>query len=879
MPRIIVNNPRNVIDAHLKTNYFKLKNTGGPKGDKGDTGDTGPMGPTGPTGPQGPTGEAATVTVGSTTTLNPGQSATVTNSGTSGAAVLNFGIPKGEKGDTGATGATGATGPQGPTGATGATGPQGPVGSVKSTVVSELPESGNSDTFYLVDREATTGTASGTFITFDNPEPNGEISDYELLGNTDQTTLPSDYQAVEYIEANATQYIDTGVQLDSNGFTIETGITPTADASYEQPFLSIWTSGYGYWNWFKTGQNLDCYTSGHHVINGGATTGTYYDLKLSRVGNTWSQSSNSDSDSWSFSPSSVNNTSIKLFNRGDLNGKANARIYYLRIEVAGELVRNYVPCYRKSDSAIGLYDLVKGTFSASAGTGNFTKGTDTSSPSPSCPQDIKVVTGENVVKIVRKNLFNTDQAVTRFENFAGAVVNNWGTYADGIVTNTKSNGAYGFVGFAGSKPSLQEGQTYTLSATVRLSGSNTGTGVRIGTGYNSSLAVNISSKDTWLPVSRTFTATAQEASDSRITIQAWNTGNIIEIKDIQLELGSTATAYEPYQGQEFEVNLGKNLLNPTATLQGVWNNASNGTTCTFFMPIYNGETYTISNQDTATWRFSAGLTTSPTNNPAGTGSQISAWQTGASYTITAQSNGYLWVQLRKNANTAITPSDIPSDVFMIERGTQATTYAPYFTPIELAKIGNYQDRIYKEDSKWYIEKQVGKVVLDGTETGWGTYAYGTNSYQVVITGLAQTPNDTALAIADRFYGIAYNDRSTTTGECLLYSDGGVAERLVVRNTTWTSLADFKTWLGAHNTTVYYALATPTTTEITNEALIAQLEELLNAELHTGQNNISVTSDADPAGTLDITYAFFDKTNRHKVYIWSDSDNTWQIIVP
>ena len=167
MPRIIVNNPRNVIDAHLKTNYFKLKNTGGPKGDKGDTGDTGPMGPTGPTGPQGPTGEAATVTVGSTTTLNPGQSATVTNSGTSGAAVLNFGRPKGEKGDTGATGATGATGPQGPTGATGATGPQGPVGSVKSTVVSELPESGNSDTFYLVDREATTGTASGTFITIE----------------------------------------------------------------------------------------------------------------------------------------------------------------------------------------------------------------------------------------------------------------------------------------------------------------------------------------------------------------------------------------------------------------------------------------------------------------------------------------------------------------------------------------------------------------------------------------------------------------------------------------------------------------------------------------------------------------------------------------
>jgi hypothetical protein len=51
-----------------------------------------------------PTGAAATVSVGTTTTLSPGSSATVVNAGTSSAAVFNFGIP------TGATGATGASG-------------------------------------------------------------------------------------------------------------------------------------------------------------------------------------------------------------------------------------------------------------------------------------------------------------------------------------------------------------------------------------------------------------------------------------------------------------------------------------------------------------------------------------------------------------------------------------------------------------------------------------------------------------------------------------------------------------------------------------------------------------------------------------------------
>jgi len=50
---------------------------------------------------------AATVAAGTTTTLAPGSPATVTNSGTTSAAIFDFGIPEG------ATGATGPTGPAG----------------------------------------------------------------------------------------------------------------------------------------------------------------------------------------------------------------------------------------------------------------------------------------------------------------------------------------------------------------------------------------------------------------------------------------------------------------------------------------------------------------------------------------------------------------------------------------------------------------------------------------------------------------------------------------------------------------------------------------------------------------------------------------------
>ena len=59
---------------------------------------SGAPGSAGPAGPQGP---AATIAVGTTTTLPAGSNATVENVGTSTAAVFNFGIPRGSSGGGG----------------------------------------------------------------------------------------------------------------------------------------------------------------------------------------------------------------------------------------------------------------------------------------------------------------------------------------------------------------------------------------------------------------------------------------------------------------------------------------------------------------------------------------------------------------------------------------------------------------------------------------------------------------------------------------------------------------------------------------------------------------------------------------------------------
>lgn len=240
MAKIHINNPKQVINGGAKKYYFKVKGLGGPKGDKGDTGATGPQ------GPQGPQGNAATVSVGSTTTLPVGQDATVQNVGTLYNAVLNFGIPQGPRGPQGATGATGAKGdkgdqgnpgpqgekgtnatvyvgttstlnpgsqatvynsgtdsnavlnfgiPKGEKGDTGSQGPQGPIGpagadgeSFTPVVVSSLPTTGDEGKLYLTPKDYTTGTGTGNPITATITDEAGKIESFQLDGDTYQQT-------------------------------------------------------------------------------------------------------------------------------------------------------------------------------------------------------------------------------------------------------------------------------------------------------------------------------------------------------------------------------------------------------------------------------------------------------------------------------------------------------------------------------------------------------------------------------------------------------------------------------------------------------------------------------------------------------------------
>ena len=198
----------------------------------------------------------------------------------------------------------------------------------------------------------------------------------------------------------------------------------------------------------------------------------------------------------------------------------------------------------------------------------------------------------------------------------------------------------------------------------------------------------------------------------------------------------------------------------------------------------------------------------------------------------------------------------------LELGSQASDYQPYqgqefpidLGSIELAKIpgSDYKDKILydKTIGKWRIEKQVGKVVFDGTEawayySSYGGFRYKNDGFNV------SSNNPSEDLICSHFTVATVRGASPTAPVIKSYTLNTDSTYIFLCDGT-SDVTAFKTWLASNPTTVYYALATPTTTEITDQTLIDQLEALASATLGYGVNNIWIeiaTGNAMP--TLEL----------------------------
>jgi len=461
------------------------------------------------------------------------------------------------------------------------------------------------------------------------------------------------------------------------------------------------------------------------------------------------------------------------------------------------------------------------------------------SPNPSYPQDIHNVSGNNNIVVCGKNLCNVlDQTKTVATNMNVSVSNQ-------IITFNGSWSGGGNWVEIDTKFSLGAG-TYKLSKDTTISNFTT-------SGMYDSIS------QTWVSFTTADNFILTLNNPVNITkVRGWTNGlgtlNNATYK-IQIEKGSTATTYEAYNGTTYPINLPvqgyntPNLYDPTTApvidgcmavksvmkLHGV----SLTKIKTTYMACNQNTKYLITKTLGGTNYFDVGTTT---NTPAINGSlnQCEDAITETSYEITTGANdNYIVVSYWQDSETGDTKGSITIKEYSTKKE-------------ELSKIGTYQDYIYKENDKWYLHKEIGKVVLDGSEN-WAT------SGATVPSGVSAYSNGTNSGFISNTQG--YSNLFTIIDNATEWnapSGNGTARytsnQLYIK--ILTSIASdvnaLKTWLGNNNIIMYGILATPTNTEITDTTLIEQLEAIYNAKSKNGETNINQVNN-DEMFILGVDY--------------------------
>ena len=200
--------------------------------------------------------------------------------------------------------------------------------------------------------------------------------------------LPTEYQQVEYLESTGTQWIDSGVYANqsrtkiiidcalpsftSNKYCEFTGVyTASSYSNYRRAFALGYESGKivaQFISWQKTNLNAP---------NDKATF-ILEKNKLKYNNTVIADQSNYIYNEYSLSTIYLFGKSSSDFNppRFEHEGIFIMRIYHEQIFDLDLIVRDFYPCYRKSDNEPGMYDIVNDVFYTNAGSGTFIVGPD-----------------------------------------------------------------------------------------------------------------------------------------------------------------------------------------------------------------------------------------------------------------------------------------------------------------------------------------------------------------------------------------------------------------------------------------------------------------------------------------------------------------------
>jgi len=250
-----------------------------------------------------------------------------------------------------------------------------------------------------------------------------DLIDYKIYGNSVQGILPSEYQQVEYIESTGSQYIDTGFIPNNNSrFVLKTNMTKYKGWAFgvQDNSLASFDFGFAVSTSADISKSLVCYARTSYIIE------ESYHSKVITIDLNKNKCYIDDVLINEFEETAlISSYPVYLFSGnsyGNANTRSRIKVYSFEIYDNDNLVRNFIPCYRKSDNVIGLYDLVNNTFYTNQGTGTLLKGSNVSiPPTPETPIEVESV-GEKT-----KNLFDCSLITASDFKLSVALSNAYGT--------------------------------------------------------------------------------------------------------------------------------------------------------------------------------------------------------------------------------------------------------------------------------------------------------------------------------------------------------------------------------------------------------------------------------------------------------------------
>ena len=336
----------------------------------------------------------------------------------------------------------------------------------------------------------------------------------------------------------------------------------------------------------------------------------------------------------------------------------------------------------------------------------------------------------------------------------------------------------------------------------------------------------------------------------------------IDFNAVKIEEGSKATNYTPYnKGGTGFLARGKNIF----VVDNLTSKTANGVTIS-----YNPQTQEIILNGTCTTNNTTFTLSTNKTLPAGTYTQKYYVTEGTATLVGCVFQDLFYQSLGTNPTTT-TIAEARTNSFkfrcnsgsifnnykmkvQLEEGSTATDWQPspqnISVPLpegmELCKIGTYKDYIYKSGNKWYKHKEIGKVILDGTEN-WSKSSTTTMDRFLLTISTLNTSNTTGV-LSDHFVGGSYN--SSNIGE-VWHNSSTLAINYSTYNTT--TLANFKTWLTSNNVIVYYVLATPVEEEITDTDTLEGLYQIEHLLMYENYTLINCTNDVKPTIKVDYLY--------------------------